>query len=237
MVSKVLFLLVLVRWIFNFNTQAQKGEFALDTIQLNKLDTSGFCAEFGKIKKLLPGFEFQCLVALSQYPELKNVNIKFVIAKTEVPLMASPTFWSLFRRKSKRTFQIQISEKSMDFLNPILLKNLSLNAQIGVLGHELAHISDMKSFSFWRFVGHGIKYTLSKPYGDRFEFGTDRIAIEHGFGLPLYCWSAEVRRKLNSTAFFRKQENNSKRERYMNPNTILNQMADLKIYSALNKKS
>ena len=125
----------------------------------------------------------------------------------------------------------------MDFLESILLKNLSLNAQIGVLGHELAHVADMKSFSFWRVVGHGIRYTLSKPYGDRFEFGTDRIAIEHGFGLPLYCWSAEVRRKLSSTSFFREQANNSKRERYMNPNTILNQMADLKIYSAYNKKS
>jgi len=218
------------------NVKGQSLANNLDTTQILTLDTNGYFNNFASQKRLLPGYEFACLVALSKYPELKTVEIEFVTKKTDIPLMATPTFWSIFRRKSKRTFQVQISEKSKDFLESILLKNLSLNAQIGVLGHELGHIADMKSFSFWRFLIHGIRYTISDNYGDQFEFRTDRIAVQHGLGLPLYCWSSEVRRKLKTGPFAQEIEKNDKRERYMNPGTILKEIEEIEIHNPISKK-
>ena len=113
-------------------------------------------------------------------------------------------------------------------LDSILFKNLSTDAQIGVLGHELSHVADLKRFGFFGFLRHAFLYTFSKKYGDQFEFNTDRICIEHGLGFKLLAWSREVRRKLHKKQFFQEKSTDDMPERYMNPETILKEMEKMK---------
>ena len=113
---------------------------------------------------------------------------------------------------------------------PILLKNLSFNSQIGVIGHELSHISDYNN----RYGLYFIKLVfmhLSKKAMDKFENKTDRRCVEYGLGYQLLSWSKEVRLKLKVAKW--KGINDLKdnnRERYMDPENIINLINQLKIY-------
>jgi hypothetical protein len=166
-------------------------------------------------------FEQQIRVALAYYPTLKQTKIIFKVKKTRTPLAATPTFWSAFRKPSKRTYVITISSESNSFLNKIILDSLGFNAQIGVLGHEISHILEFNSKKGIFFVGLVLR-NLSKKAIDKFENNTDRRCIEQGLGYQLLAWSTEVRRNLNIKEW-RGADNlgEQKRERYMSPPTIL----------------
>jgi hypothetical protein len=191
-------------------------------------DTSGFRQQFGFKKEIPTPFSEPCLLALSYFPELKNVKIKFIVRARIAPLATIPTFFSLFRRHENRTYKVIISRKTVKMLDSILLKNLTFDAQAGVIGHELSHVSDMKRMSLWGLLKHAFRYTFSRSYGDQFEFGTDRICIQHGMGLYLLAWSREVRRKLHKKQFFQEKSTDDMPERYMNPETILKEMEKVK---------
>jgi hypothetical protein len=159
--------------------------------------------------------------ALLFYPELKNKKIQFRIKNVKSPLAARPTFWAIFQKPQNRTYLITISKKTSATFEPILLKNLSFNAQVGVLGHELSHISfydKQKGFYFIRLVF----MQLSTRAMDNFENDTDKRCIEHGLGYQLLAWSTEVREKLKIKTW-KGVDNNAalERERYMSPASIL----------------
>lgn len=166
-------------------------------------------------------------IALSHYPELENVAIVFRGRMRIVPLATRPAYTSLAKPHRRRTYYVTISVKTIPMLKPILFDSLSPEAQVGVIGHELAHIADMERFGFWGFVKHGIRYTFSESYGDAFEYRTDSLAIVHGLGKALKAWSTEVRQKLGTTFFQQQQSKQKSRERYMNPETIDRMMQHL----------
>jgi hypothetical protein len=182
-------------------------------------DTSGYFTLYGQNKLLPKGFEKHALIALSYFPELKNTRIEFVVNDDVVPLTTMPTIWSVFRKPDNRLYKIIISQKSNEMLTPILLKNLSYDAQVGVLSHELSHVSDFQTWNFFHFIRHVCGH-LSSRYVDRFEYNTDLICITHGLGYQLKAWSIDTRKKLDIKAFFSNSDIKEGRERYMNPDTI-----------------
>jgi hypothetical protein len=179
-------------------------------------------AKFENHKALIANYENQILIALSYFPELKNIKIKFRLKNRETPLATRPTVVSMFRSAKKRTYIITISRKSTNYLNTIVFKNLNYNAQIGVLGHELCHVSDYLNKGFGKMCNVAAIEIFSKKAVDKFEFNTDLNCIHHGLGYQLLDWSINVRENLkrvnwlgavNLTA-------DEKSERYMNPSTI-----------------
>ena len=118
---------------------------------------------------------------------------------------------------------------------PILLKNMDFNSQVGVIGHELSHISDFiskNSFGLMR-VGVG---NLSQKFLDRFEYRTDSICIAHGLGYQLLSWSIFVRKALhyqNWDGADNIDKGPMVRERYMNPLTIKRRISNLPMYQQL----
>lgn len=169
-------------------------------------------------------------IALQFYPELSKTNVKFRIRKSKSPLSARPTFWAIFRKASKRKYIITISNSSITKLTPILLKHLSFNSQVGVIGHELAHIEFYNSKRGIYFIGLALKH-FSKRAIDKFEFDTDKSCVDHGLGFQLLSWSKEVREKLDLKQWGGSNSPKGKRERYMNPITIINYMNTLPIYT------
>lgn len=181
-------------------------------------------------KKIPPQYDTVIRLALRYFPELKQSRIIFKARKTRTPLAAAPTFVSVFRRPSKRTYVVTISTQSIDFLNKIILDSLNFNAQIGVLGHEISHISEFNGWRTGQCIGLVFRY-LSQKAIDKFEYNTDKRCIEHGLGHQLLAWSENVRKNLNVTAFNRaKSDGMRTRERYMHPPTIQKFMTTLPMY-------
>lgn len=195
-------------------------------------------SKFGNHKTLIADYENQMLIALSYFPELKNIKIKFRLKNRETPLATRLTVVSMFRSAKKRTYIITISKKSTNYLDAIVFKNLNYNAQIGVLGHELCHVSDYLNKGFGKMCNVAAIEIFSKKAVDKFEFNTDLNCINHGLGYQLLDWSINVRENLkrvnwlgavNLTA-------DEKSERYMNPSTIMDILSKHPLYQENRKQ-
>jgi hypothetical protein len=203
-----------------------------DRTSISQADSMRLMKEYGKDKKLIPGYELQTLLALSYFPELKESRIHFVLKKTRSPLNTRPVFPQVVNKGSRRSYLITISDSTIAQLEPILLKKMDFNAQIGVLGHELSHAADFTHRNFHSLVGSGIGH-ISSAYIDRFEYRTDSICIAHGLGYQLLAWSRFVRGALQSENYdgsdnIDKPEDH---ERYMNPTTIEKRIAVMPMYA------
>lgn len=199
---------------------------------VNEYNTD-FYSVYRNKKKIPDEIKAQALIALSFYPELENRCITFRFRKRKTPLSSRPRLFSLFKRKQNRKYVITISTKTTSRLEPILFKNLPYNAQIGVLGHEIGHIVEYNQKKNLQIVGLAFKLLNSK-YVNSFEFNTDRIAIKHGLGYPLYDWSSYVRKALNIVEWKGAEGTSSVNQRYMNPETIEKEMKMYSIYREIN---
>jgi len=95
---------------------------------------------WGENKKLAPNFEFQCLLALSHYPELKKVPIDFLVQPAFIQLSARPDPITVLLPWVKRKYLVVISNDTGRENDPILLSKAPFNEQVGIIGHELAHV-------------------------------------------------------------------------------------------------
>ena len=225
--------------VFFLSTLSVSGQKVRETFAGLDFDSSSYAKlqeEFGKKKKLPEGFERQTLLALSYFPELKDVKINFRVKRKASPLMVRPTVGStIFRSAKKRTYIIFISCHSPK-VDSILMKNLPLDAQIGVVGHELSHVSffiTQGRFGMFK-VAAG---NLSWKYLDKIEFETDRSTIQHGLGWQLLTWSEFVRVKLKIEKWrgaddYVQGKSKRPKARYMNPETIKAVMAGNPIYQS-----
>lgn len=182
-------------------------------------------SKIGFNKKIPREIRPQVLTALYFYPELKDTKIIFRFRKRTTPLSCRPQIFSVFKKSPNRIYVITISKKSNQKLSPILFDNLPYNAQIGVLGHELAHITEYRTKSTVQLVALAFKMFNARNM-DKFEFNTDLICIQHGLGFQLYDWSSYVRNVLNIPEWKGPKMKDSVdkdfsvNERYMNPTTI-----------------
>lgn len=150
---------------------------------------------YGNNKILAEGYELQALIALSHFPELKDIAIEFVVRDARVPMAARPTMGSLLRGARSRKYQV-ISDTMMDERrSALLLKNQPFNAQIGILGHELAHIQYYLKRSFFGLVGDGI--CQLSDCRRVWERENDMRLIDHGLGWQRYDHASFVRNNIN----------------------------------------
>jgi hypothetical protein len=177
---------------------------------------------FGNNKEYPPEFEKQILVALSFYPELQNTPIRFRTKHRHSTALTRCTWAGLMETRARRHFVVTISDSTEAALVPVMFKNLPFNAQVGVIGHELAHVVDFSSMTTTQIIWHGIR-NVSRKYLDKFEYNTDAICIAHGLGFQLLEWSIFVRKTMNTVNWGGPDNVHRKnnRERYMNPSTIV----------------
>ncbi len=189
--------------------------------------------KYGYKKKLPKGFELQALIALSHYPQLKNIPIKFVVEPTLIPLASRPNPMSLLKPWQEREYLVVISSKSsIAALEPILLKNLSYNAQIGVLGHELAHTVFYLDKSSLKIVKIALSYPLPS-YRIKFESDTDKRAIKHGLGWQLHQWSKETQASMGNSEQKDEKDKSTVEKSYLTPSQIISFMEKLPQYKRL----
>ncbi len=141
---------------------------------------------YGSKKQFIKELELQSLIALSYYPELKNTSITFMPAHKESTGKTTMTFFS-FLHKEDRHYIIYINTNRAS--TGVLLSDASFNAQVGVIGHELAHIVSFQKKGLVQILSWGLAYTVSKNKRRKIERGTDETLIQHHLGWQLYDWS------------------------------------------------
>lgn len=182
-------------------------------------------AEFGRNKEVPTEYELQALLALSHFPSLKEVRIRFTRKDYAFPISSIPRPLSTFRRPLRRTYLIRIDTEMTGPRTALLLENQPFNAQVGILGHELAHTAYYIHRSFFGILGDGICF-LVRSCRNQFERDTDIRLVEHRLGWQRYDHSSFVR------AGFRRNgiESDGGGGAYMGPSELLEVMEQTGMY-------
>ena len=158
-------------------------------------------------------------VALSRYPELHGKKISLRLKSIPSTMQAQPDASFLFKRRVKRGYHIFVND------NPeptgIDYRELSFNALVGWLGHELAHLIDYSSMKNRELLGFVTAYVFDKREMKRTERQADRETIKRGLGVQL----------LDGAHFFHKSKKVSKKYRKKNQKYYLSEeeiIADIK---------
>ena len=184
-------------------------------------------AEHGNNKELPEGYELQALLALSHYPELKDIKIKFVQNDVDIPISSRPHWTSMLRSAKHRTYLIVIDTEREGPRESLLLKTQPFNAQVGILGHELAHTLYYLDRSFFGITSDAF-CQLSGCRID-FERDTDKRLIEYGLGWQRFDHSMFLRTSIieNTQEAFNTEGAGGA---YMSPKEFLENMADSGLY-------
>lgn len=195
-----------------------------DSIQSN---LEKLIRKFGFNKKVPKEALSNFYTAIGYYPELKDVNIKVRYGSIKTTMQCRPRWDFIFHRKVNRSYVIYIGNKIKN-CNGILYRDLPLNAQIGVMGHELAHIIDYQSMNNLRLVQFGIDYLNSKKKR-KIENRVDLIAIHRGLGHQINDFSKYVFEESGASFNYIKY----KTKFYFRPSQIKEFLVTIPIYSSV----
>ena len=183
---------------------------------------------YGENKELPEGYELQALLALSHYPELAHVRIRFIVDDVDIPLSSRPHWASLLNSAQNRTYLVVIDSDRDGGRDALLLKNQPFNAQIGIIGHELAHTVYYLDRSLFGIIGDAL-CQLSDCRVE-FERATDRRLISYGLGWQRFDHALFVRSQfLGSEADAMAVEGGG--GAYMSPAELLQEMGEFETYA------
>lgn len=184
--------------------------------------------EFGYKKKLAPGFELQCLLALSHFPELKDTPIDFIVGPSYWPLSSRPQILSTLLPPLERKYLVLISSDSADFWEPILLKNTPFNEQVGIIAHELGHTVYYQDKTALQLISIAYKYEYDREFYLEFERDGDELAIRRGLGYQMYDYAWFVRKAFGDSQ--EEIEHDKAGGPYLNPQEIALEMEKYNFY-------
>ncbi|MDR2585225.1 MAG: hypothetical protein LBC84_03255 [Prevotellaceae bacterium] len=128
--------------------------------------------------------------AMSYYPELQGQKIRLQYGRITTSMAAHPRILSIFNKRNHRTYKIVVN-KNLKKAQAQLVYDAPFDAQVGIMGHELAHIVDYTHQSGFGLIRTGIGY-LSKKYRRKLEYKTDSVAISRGLGPQIHRFATYV---------------------------------------------
>jgi hypothetical protein len=177
----LLFILIALTYQLGFANSDFDSLYLKETDFAHQIDS--LKTKFGKNKIIPAEIELECLVALSYYPELVDAHVEFLWNdKISSTMKMMPTIKSFFfHKKLKYVVHMNKSAASTN-LN---INDLSFNAKVGWIGHELGHVLQCVEKSRLGVLMIGIRHS-SKKFITKHERETDIITIQHGLGYALY---------------------------------------------------
>ncbi|MDN5200972.1 hypothetical protein QQ008_06360 [Fulvivirgaceae bacterium BMA10] len=177
-----------------------------DTLANREYDLDSLRAIIGDNKGLPEGFEIAAAIAYSAYPQLKEVNIDMILTQSGAPMESTVDIWSLFGLKRNRQYLILLNDAQNTFFDPILLRSLPFDAQVGILAHELGHIAYYHKLNLFQFDKWGLGYLRSDEFRAIHERTTDLMPVYHGLGSQIYQYAYFVRKDSSCVAFYEKEK-------------------------------
>lgn len=137
-----------------------------------------------EIHKIPEQIKSKVLVALSYFPQLKNVPIEFKVKSNikKSTMQARPKFTSFFKTKKNREYIILISRKFKIANKEFSTLDIPDDIFIGWIGHELGHILDYQNRSKSNLIWFGIKYLFSDNHIVAAERAADSFAVQQNMG-------------------------------------------------------
>ncbi len=172
-----------------------------DTLANKNYNLDSLKAIIGANKGLPKGFETAAAIAYSAYPELRDVPIDMVLIPGGAPMEATPVVKSLFW--GQRRYHILLNDAENSHFDPILLRSLPFDAQVGILAHELGHIVYYEDLNIFAFAKWGLMYLISDDFVAIHERSTDLMPIYHGLGNQIYQYAYFVRYDPSCREFYK----------------------------------
>ncbi|MDW3195310.1 MAG: hypothetical protein R8G66_23240 [Cytophagales bacterium] len=164
-----------------------------DSLANYNWDLDSIKTVIGDNKGLPPGYELAAAIAFSAYPELKDVKIDMVLVDKGAPMESNFDLWTMFvPGKKNRLYKILLLEAEVPY-DPILMKNLPLDAQVGILAHELGHVVYYHDRNLLKIGKWGLRYINDPQFRATHERTTDLMPIYHGLGSQIYQYAYFVR--------------------------------------------
>jgi hypothetical protein len=163
-------------------------------------------------------------VALSYYSEFDSTKIRVVRRNIKTTMQCQPTLLSVFRKPANRVYTIVVDNEKWQ-KDGIVFEELPFNAQVGVMGHELAHIVDYNKRSSMGLIKFGLNY-LSPKKKRKIENSIDMITIERGLGYQLDDFAIYVFEESHASDEYKAY----KRKFYFQPFQIRNILSTIPAY-------
>ena len=164
-----------------------------DTLAGKNFDWDSIQSRVGANKGLPPGYEKSALLAYAAYPALKDATINMVLTQSGAPLESNFEFWTLFKNRRKRVYEIRLNDSDDSMFEGILMKDLPFDAQVGILAHELGHVVYYERLSTLQIAKWGLKYLISPKFRATHERSTDLMPVYHGLGSQIYQYAWYIR--------------------------------------------
>ena len=174
-----------------------------DSLANYAYDLDSIRAIIGDNKGLPPGYELAAAIAFSAYPELKDVKIDMIMVDKGAPMESNFNLWSMIvPGKKNRQYRILLREGEASF-DPIFMKNLPFDAQVGILAHELGHVVYYHQRNLLKIGKWGLKYLNDPEFTATHERSTDMMPIYHGLGSQIYQYAYFVRHDPSTVEIYR----------------------------------
>lgn len=147
----------------------------------------------GSNKGLPKGFEIAAAIAYSAYPELKDVNIDMILTQHGAPMESTVEIGSLWGARKNRRYLVLLNDAPTSYFDPILLRALPFDAQVGILAHELGHVAYYHQLNIFAFGKWGLQYLWNDNFRAAHERTTDLMPVYHGLGSQIYQYAYFVR--------------------------------------------
>jgi len=164
-----------------------------DTLAGKSYNIDSLRALVGPDKKTPSEFELAALLAYSAYPELKGARIEMLLTDYGPPMQANMDVWTLFGAASNRLYQITLNDQRNTGYDAILLRQLPLDAQVGILAHELGHVAYYHRLNTLQIAKWGLMYLWDDEFRATHERTTDLMPVYHGLGSQIYQYAYHVR--------------------------------------------
>ena len=175
-----------------------------DTLAHQRYDLDSLIAIIGSNKGLPEGFKVAAAIAYSAYPQLKDVNIDMILTEDGAPMESNLNIWSLFGPRKNREYRILLNDAQHSSFEPILLRSLPFDAQVGILAHELGHVVYYHELNVFQFGKWGLSYLRDDAFRASHERTTDLMPVYHGLGSQIYQYAYFVRYDPSCVAFYEK---------------------------------
>jgi hypothetical protein len=183
--KKTFLLCAMLLFVITVSSQIEKTRLIDSLSFIEQKDTLDLL--FGQNKIIPEDYKLCFLIAISHYPELSESKIVFKNAKIRTTLNTRPSILStIFRDKSNRKYIIRVNNSKKS--SKVLINHADFNSKIGLIGHELGHISDYSQANTFGVMKRGLSY-LAKNSKKKFENKIDLLTIQKGLGWQLHDWS------------------------------------------------
>ena len=173
-----------------------------DTLASMEFDLDSLKREIGSNKGLPEGYEEVAAIAYSAYPELRDAAIDMVLTQDGAPMESNFDLTTLLVPWKQRKYRILLNDSPESYFDPILLRALPFDAQVGILAHELGHVAYYDRLNVLQIAKWGLMYLWDDAFRATHERTTDLMPVYHGLGSQIYQYAYYVRKDSSCLAFY-----------------------------------